>query len=102
MTKKMTNILSGQIIEDNTRLTMRELCDACSVRAEYIIALVDEGFIEPVGVERSHWCFDGASISRIRRAIRLERDLGVNLAGVSLAIELLEEIERLRAQLDSL
>jgi chaperone modulatory protein CbpM len=31
--------------------------------------------------------------------MRLQRDLGINLAGVALAIDLLDEIEDLRAQL---
>ena len=98
MVKQTTDILSGYILEDEPRLTLRQLCDACAVRAEYIIELVDEGFIEPSGVERSHWCFNGISIKRVRRAKRLQRDLGINLAGVALAIELIDEIESLRAR----
>ncbi len=99
MVKQTTDILSGHIVENETRLTMRQLCDACAVRAEYIIELVDEGFIEPSGMENSHWCFSGVSIHRVQKAKRLQQDLGLNLAGVALAIELFDEIERLRARL---
>lgn len=100
MVKQTTDILSGNIIENETRLTLRQLCDACAVRAEYIIELVDEGFIEPVAVEKSHWCFNGVSIRRVQKAKRLQHDLGINLAGVALALDLIDEIEMLRAQLD--
>ena len=100
MVKQTTDILSGYIIEDETRLTLRQLCDACAVRAEYIIELVDEGFIEPSGVEKSHWCFNGISIKRVQKAKRLQHDLGINLAGVALAIELIDEIDFLRSRLD--
>ena len=100
MVKQTTDILSGYILEDETRLTLRQLCDACAVRAEYIIELVDVGFIAPSGVERSHWCFNGVTIRRVQKAKRLQHDLGVNLAGVALAIELIDEIESLRARLD--
>ena len=100
MVKQTTDILSGYILEDETRLTLRQLCDACAVRAEYIIELVDEGFIEPSGVERSHWCFSGISIKRVQRAKRLQHDLGLNLAGVALAIDLIDEIESLRGRLN--
>lgn len=99
MVKQTTNILTGHIVENETRLTLRQLCDACSVRAEYIIELVDEGFIEPSGVEKSHWCFSGVSIKRVRKAKRLQRDLGINLAGVALVIELVDEIEYLHKKL---
>jgi len=100
MVKQTTDILTGKIVENETRLTLRQLCDACAVRAEYIIELVDEGFIEPSGVEKSHWCFNGVSIRRVQKAKRLQHDLGVNLAGVALAIDLMDEIDFLRARLD--
>ncbi len=100
MVKQTTDILSGRIVEDETRLTLRQLCDTCAVRAEYIIELVDEGFIEPSGVEKSHWCFNGVSIRRVQKAKRLQHDLGINLAGVALALDLIDEIEQLRARLE--
>jgi len=100
MVKQTTDILSGRIVENETRLTMRQLCDACAVRAEYIIELVDEGFIEPSGMEKSHWCFSGISLQRVKKAKRLQQDLGLNLAGVALALELFEEIQQLRSQLE--
>jgi chaperone modulatory protein CbpM len=102
MVKQTTDILTGLILENETRLTLSQLCDACAVHAEYIIELVDEGFIEPSGVEKSHWCFSGITIKRVRKAKHLQRDLGINLAGVALAIELMDEIEQLRARLERL
>ncbi|MDT8282489.1 MAG: chaperone modulator CbpM [Gammaproteobacteria bacterium] len=101
MVEKTTDILSGHIVENETRLTLRQLCDVCAVRAEYIVELVDEGFIEPSGIEKSHWCFKGTSIQRVQKARRLQRDLGINLAGIALAMELMEEIERLRNRLNN-
>jgi chaperone modulatory protein CbpM len=35
----------------------------------------------------------------VHGALRLKRDLGVNIAGAALAIDLLEELEELRARL---
>jgi len=68
MVKQTTDILCGRIIENETRLTLRQLCDACAVRAEYIVELVDEGFIDPSGVEKSHWCFSGVSMQRVTKS----------------------------------
>ena len=100
MTRQTTDILSGHIIENETRITLRQLCETCAVHPDYIFRLVDEGFIEPTGVEKSHWCFNGITIKRVKKAKRLQRDLGINLAGVALAIELIEEIEYLREKLE--
>jgi chaperone modulatory protein CbpM len=99
MVNSTTDILTGYIVENEMRLTLRQLCDACNVHAEYIIELVDEGFIEPSGIERSHWCFNGINIRRVQKAKRLQNDLGINLAGIALALELMEEIEQLRNRL---
>jgi len=102
MATQRTDILTGIILEEETRLSLRELCDACAVHVEFITELVDEGVIEPTGIDKSHWCFSGISLQRIRTAKRLQQDLGVNLAGVALALDLIEELQLLRTQLHKL
>ncbi|WP_193163686.1 chaperone modulator CbpM [Microbulbifer hainanensis] len=86
------------ILDEDSELTLKELCRACGIPAEQILALVEEGIIEPRGPQ-AHWRFSGICVRRVRRVYHLRRDLGVNLAGAALAIELLEEIEQLRARL---
>jgi chaperone modulatory protein CbpM len=49
-------------------------------------------------IDASEWRFSGAALRRARIALRLERDLGVNLPGVALALDLLEELQRLRRE----
>lgn len=105
MANSNTDILSGCIIDDESRLSLRELCDACSVHAEFIIDLVNEGVIEPAAAENSHrenshWCFTGFSLRRVRAATRLQRDLGVNLAGIGLALDLLDELDQMRSRIN--
>jgi len=102
MARQHTDILTGIILEEQARLSLRELCEVCAVRVEFITDLVDEGVIEPVGYDKSHWCFSGASLQRIRKAKHLQRDLGLNLAGVALALDLLDEVQQLRARLEKL
>jgi len=100
MGQQKTDILDGIILEAETRLTLRELCDACAVTAGYIDELVNEGVLEPVGIEKSHWYFSGYSLYRVRTAKRLQQDLDINLAGVALALEMLDEVRQLRARLN--
>ena len=102
MMTQRTDILTGIILEEEIHLSLRELCDACAVHAEFITELVNEGVIEPSGFDKSHWCFSGVSLHRIRAAKHLQRALGVNLAGVALALDLLDEMQRLHTQLQKL
>lgn len=89
----------GHLLDDNIELSIADLCSACSKDTAWVSALVEEGALEPVDVSEQHWRFTAVSLQRAHRAMRLERDLGVNLAGVALALELLEELELLRARL---
>lgn len=94
--------LGGMILEEQTGLTLADVCRACAVQAEYIIELVDEGVLVPVGREPVSWRFTGVHMHRTTVSLRLQRDLGVNLAGIALALQLLDEIESLRARINAL
>ncbi|MFA7240861.1 MAG: chaperone modulator CbpM [Sulfuricellaceae bacterium] len=100
--EKMLPQLSGFILEEQTQFTLAELSRACAVHAECIIELVEEGVLAPVGREPHRWRFTGIHLRRATMALRLQRDLGVNLAGAALALQLLEETETLRARLRAL
>lgn len=99
MSNETYAVVTGENLDETPLLTLGELCRACTVHAEWVIELVDEGVITPVGRERASWRFYGASLRRVQVVRRLQRDLGVNLAGAALALELMEEIEALRARL---
>ncbi len=98
-TSKQT--LTGLILDEDCTFTLDELSIACSVRTEYIIELVDEGIVEPAEQQREqqHWSFTGKSLLRARKARRLQQDLGINLAGAALVLDMMEEIEQLRERL---
>jgi chaperone modulatory protein CbpM len=88
----------GSVIEEDV-LTLGQLCRVCSVHADWVISLVEEGIIEPEGKEVQQWRFSGGTVVRVRSASRLQHDLGVNLAGIGLALDLMDELENLRSQL---
>ena len=90
------SILTGIVVEETTEFTLGELSRSCGKPAEWILALVEEGVIEPVGADQTHWHFRGHCLRRVRIVQRLQSDLGLNLAGAALALELLEEVEALR------
>ena len=92
-------VVTGQLLDEQTSLTLAELCRTCSVHAEVIVTMVEEGILEPSGKDSARWRFTGNNLRRVRTTLRLQRDLGVNLAGAALALDLLEELEALRARL---
>lgn len=90
---------SAIILEEQTDLSISDVCQACAVQVETIVELVDEGVLSPMGREPHRWRFTGTHLRRATVAIRLQRDLGVNLAGAALALQLLDELGVLQARL---
>lgn len=87
------------VVEDGMFFSMATLCQASGASDDMVRALVGEGLLQPSGVQPQEWSFDGEALRRTRRAMRLARDLELNLAGVALVMDLLGEIERLKASL---
>ncbi|VAW57572.1 hypothetical protein MNBD_GAMMA07-725 [hydrothermal vent metagenome] len=102
-------ILNGLLLDEHAELTLNELCCACSSTAEWIIELVEEGVLEPKFLaaeiqktpnsKQTQWRFSGQNLVRAQIAKRLECDLNINLAGIALALELLDEIDVLTSKL---
>ncbi|GMQ89371.1 MAG: chaperone modulator CbpM [Gammaproteobacteria bacterium] len=97
-----TKVLSGIVLDEEAVLSLGDLCCACSRHAEWIVELVDEGILQPTGRIQDQWRFPGTSLQRARTAMRLQQDLQINLAGVALALDLMDEIESLRALVNRL
>ena len=92
----MTDPISAVLLDDSVELGLGELCALCQVTEELVVEIVLEGIVEPSGSERAQWRFSGVAIARVQRVARLQRDFGVNLPGAALALDLLDELERLR------
>jgi chaperone modulatory protein CbpM len=93
------NTLTGILLDEQTEMSLNELSQACSNSAEWVVELVDEGVLKPIGQEQTQWRFYGTNLLRARAAVRLQHDLNINLAGVALALDLMEEIEAMRERL---
>lgn len=97
----MTGTTVLYIAHPEQRIGLRQLCRLGSLAPSVACALVAEGVIEPANptARPLRWRFSLASVERARIAAQLSRDLGVNLAGAALAVDLLEHIRRLEARL---
>ena len=90
--------LLGTLFDDSTLLSVEELSRLCAVDEHHIVQYVEEGVLTTIGVTQE-WRFSGSALRRARIAVRLQRDLDLNLPGVALALDLLEEIEQLRREI---
>ncbi len=96
MNERDVTTLTGVVFDETAEITVTELCEACSVEYTLIEQLVKEGILDPVGGQPDELRFHYTSVRRTRTVMRLQHDLGVNLAGAALALEQLNQIEGLR------
>ncbi len=101
MTQHDNSLIEGQIIDGREEITIVQLCRRCAIETDLVERLVAEGIIEPSRREGDTLYFPQTSTKRIRIVLRLRSDLGVNMAGAALALELLDRIEKLQSRLNS-
>lgn len=90
------------LLDEHIEVTLRELCEVTRLSAAQLMDMVEEGLLEPQGSAPVEWRFPGTAVPRVRTCLRLQRDLGVNLAGASIIIDLLAELRDLRTRLERL
>jgi chaperone modulatory protein CbpM len=99
--KKQTQIKihHAVIVDETITFTIAELCQSCNIDAELINEMVEHGVLDPLGKTPAEWYFQNQSLQRIQTTLRLQHDLGINLSGAALVLELMEELKQLRAKL---
>ena len=91
--------IEGAIVENEIHMSIVELSQATSTSEELIMVWVSEGVLSPTGSSPQDWRFGGDSLHRTKTAMRLSKDLEINTPGLALALQLLDQISDLRAQL---
>ena len=94
--------MTGEILSEKNKLALQDICERCSLPETTIRAYVEEGVIEVEGDDVARWRFSEVSMVRIQKACRLERDLGLNPAGVALALDLMAQIDELKTEIKRL
>lgn len=83
---------------DETSLTLDELCRICDISPEMIKEFITYEIVQPTHVTHPKTLFTMAELQRVKTALRLQQDLEINLAGAALVLDLLDEIDELRAR----
>ncbi len=94
--------VTATVLDDNVTFSLAQLCELLGLDRDDLVACVQEGLVEPRGIQPQTWSFPGQALKRLHQALRLKQDLEIDLGGAILAVELLEEAERLRMRIRTL
>jgi chaperone modulatory protein CbpM len=84
------------VVEEYVVFTFTDLCRASGAHDTQVLALVEEGLLEPTGSSPQDWQFSGPSLQRARSALRLARELELSLHGAAIVMDLLDQIRGLQ------
>jgi len=94
--------LEAHLLGESDWIGIDRLCVLCGLDLAAVTELAELGWLTPRGFEPARWQLPATTLPRLRIVGRLMRDLGVNVSGAILAIELLEEQRRLERRLREL
>jgi DNA-binding transcriptional MerR regulator len=83
-------------------LSIEDLARAAGLHVALVRTMLDYGVIDPEPESAAQFLFRASAVERVRCVMRLRRDLGVNLAGAAVILEMKERMRSLRAELDRL
>ena len=87
----------GTPLRGEVYLSGEELAAAAGISPTRLARLVRLGLVNPRAPGTSE--FTAATAARLRRMLRLHADLGVNLVGAAIIVDLLERLESMEAAL---
>lgn len=90
------------LIDELQRLTLEEFCEFVQADKHVVVEMVEFGILEPQGKNIARWEFTYIQMERFRKAQRLLNDLHLNLSGVALSLELLDQLKILRQEIQKL
>ena len=82
------------------QLTLEGLAACAGVYPTLIEYFVEYGLLEPLARTGTQWLFDRACLARLRLIERLRRNLGANLAGIAVILDLLDRLTTLQREVE--
>jgi len=94
--------IETHLLAEGEWLSVTQVCRASQIDVAVVIELAELGLVCPRGDAPQDWQVSARELARLRTAARLIRDLGVNVSGAALAVELLEARRELETRLRAL
>ena len=99
------NVPDARLIGEADWIAVTDVCRLCLIDMTEVVELIELGVVTSRGPTPDEWLVPAASLPRLRIAGRLIRDLGLNVTGAALAVELIEsrgDLERQVRRLERL
>lgn len=93
---KKNSTSTAVYVEENFSLTINEVCHSLGIEKKWVFEIIDEGIVYPLSSKNSQPIFDQKAITRLKTSLNLQRDLGINISGIALVLDLLDEIETIK------
>jgi MerR family transcriptional regulator, heat shock protein HspR len=82
----------------NQHLTLEALAERACLHPAVVQRFVDCGLIEPRAREGARLFFDDEAVPRLRMIARLRDNLGINLAGIAVILNLRDRVSALQRE----
>jgi chaperone modulatory protein CbpM len=99
---RATQVLEAHVLGEGDWIAAAEICQICQIDIEAMRELAALGVVTAREPVPGDWELAATALPRLRIVGRLMRDLGVNVSGAALAIELLEEQRSLESRIRQL
>jgi chaperone modulatory protein CbpM len=98
---RVTQMLEAHLVGERDWIAATEICRLCRIEQSVLLELSDLGLVAGRQTFEG-WQVAASALPRLAIAGRLMRDLGVNVSGAALAVELLEAQHLLESRLRDL
>ena len=96
---QVSQVLEAHVLGEGDWIAATEICELCRLDLEAVLELAALGVVSSRERGPGEWQVPVTALPRLRVAGRLIQDLGLNVSGAALAVELLEARRALETRL---
>jgi chaperone modulatory protein CbpM len=89
------DVFEAHLLGEGDWIRVDTLCRLCDLTLDAMVELAELGVVAPRGYEPREWQLPATTLPRLRTMSRLMHDLGVNVSGAALAVDLIESRRQL-------
>ena len=99
---RVTQVLQAHVLGEGDWIAASEICQLCRLDLQVLLELAALGVVVSRQTGVGDWQVPATALPRLRIAGRLMHDLGINVSGAALALELIEAQRELEKRLHRL